>query len=589
MLKKILKNLKKTMIVSGAALMLFSPFAEATSLKDYPRVAIMNFGNKAITSKGFRDQDFAMATEYAIYQLSASGWFDLIDYEQLNTIAQMHNINNSGLVDPGTIVAMGQFAGAEYMIVGNVTGLTLKENGVGLQAKGAKAGVGEHVVNANVTVRIVDIKTGRIMGAGIGKGSSTSTNIEIGFIKDKWVERATKRYVNNDVATTVINEVSNRTKDKKTSDEYNDVHTYDENYGNQGNQNGSSESNFGTSERENANSGSFDRNSGSYDNNFNAGSDSSSEANANSNASADRNLNDNSSSSNRHGENAHQDFDETSEYNRDINASSQNGGSSSSNRNVDVDRYQGGSEIGWDGNLTDGSRTTQYNDGMHYGDMVYDDAHGHARAYSDVYRYDSNENANSSYGNSSNSRYDEDIDSERHQDSNQTSSGFNDSESSRNMDDSFRAESNSHADASSTNRVFSDANGKYENEASSGSNSSYGNDYNEHSDDKYNDNQSYNENFNSKDNQSGSSSSKKTTTDNSTFNSNVTDTVNGDKTVYTYVKEQDVYAITIGTKQVSEIQVLNAISKAIRDAFYGKTGLLTVLNDGKQLKIKTGF
>lgn len=589
MLKKIIKNIKKTMIVSSAALMLFSPLTEATSLKDYPRVAIMNFGNKAITSKGFRDQDFAMATEYAIYQLSASGWFDLIDYEQLNTIAQMHNINNSGLVDPSTIVAMGQFAGAEYMIVGNVTGLTLKENGVKLQAKGAKAGVGEHVVNANVTVRIVDIKTGRIMGAGMGRGSSTSTNIEIGFIKDKWVERATKRYVNNDVATTVIDEVSNRTKNKNTSDEYNDVHTYDENYGNKGNQNGSSEANFGASERENAQSGSFEKSSGSYNSEFNAGSGSSSEANANSSASADRNLNDTSSSSNRHGENAHQDFDENYNYNRDITDSSQNGGSSSSNRNVDVDRYQGGSEIGWDGHLTDGSRTTQYNDGRHYGDMIYDEAHGNSRAYSDVYRYDSNENANSSYNNNSNRRYDDDINSEKHQDSNQTSSGFSDSESSRNMDDSFKAESNSHADASSTNRTFANANGEHENQASSGSSSSYGNDYNEHSDDKYNDNQSYNENYNSKDNQSGSSSSNVTTKDNNTFNSKVTDTVNGDRTVYTYVKEQDVYSITIGTQQVSEIQVLNAISKAIRDAFYGKTGLLTVLNDGKQLKIKTGF
>ena len=83
MVKKILKKLKQTMIISGAALVMFSQFAEATSVKDYPRVAIMNFGNKAITSKGFRDQDFAMATEYAIYQLSASGWFDLIDYERM--------------------------------------------------------------------------------------------------------------------------------------------------------------------------------------------------------------------------------------------------------------------------------------------------------------------------------------------------------------------------------------------------------------------------------------------------------------------------------------------------------------------------
>lgn len=505
MLKKIIKNIKKTMIVSSAALMLFSPLTEATSLKDYPRVAIMNFGNKAITSKGFRDQDFAMATEYAIYQLSASGLFDLIDYEQLNTIAQMHNINNSGLVDPSTIVAMGQFAGAEYMIVGNVTGLTLKENGVNIQAKGAKAGVGEHVVNANVTVRIVDIKTGRIMGAGMGKGSSTSTNIEIGFIKDRWVERATRRYVDNDVANTVINEVSNRTKDKKTSDEYNDEHTYNENYVNQGNQNGSSEANFGTSERENAHSDSSGQNSGRYNDHFTAGSDSRSEANANSS------------------------------------------GEANSHREANGESYHGGSATGWDGHITDGSHATHYNDGRHNGELIYDDARAYSNAYYDTANYNSEENANSNYRN------------------------------------------DAHADSSSTSREFADANGGYDNQSSSESNASRGRDYDEHRDEQYNDNQSYNENFNSKDSQSGSSSSNKTVTDNSTFNSNVTDTVKTDRTVYNYVKEQYVYGITIGTKKVSEIQVLNAISKAIRDAFYGKTGLLTVLNDGVQLKIKTGF
>lgn len=505
MLKKIIKNIKKTMIVSSAALMLFSPLTEATSLKDYPRVAIMNFGNKAITSKGFRDQDFAMATEYAIYQLSASGWFDLIDYEQLNTIAQMHNINNSGLVDPSTIVAMGQFAGAEYMIVGNVTGLTLKENGVNLQAKGAKAGVGEHVVNANVTVRIVDIKTGRIMGAGMGRGSSTSTNIEIGFIKDKWVERATKRYVNNDVATTVIDEVSNRTKDQKTSDEYNDEHTYDESYGNQANQNGSSEANSGTSEKENAHSDSSRQNSGSYNDHFNAGSDSRSEANANSS------------------------------------------GEANSQREANGESYHGGSATGWDGHLTGGSHATHYNDGRHNGELIYDDATAYSNAYYDTANYNSEEKVNSNYQN------------------------------------------DAHADSSSTSREFADANGGYDNQSSSESNASHSREYDEHRDEQYNNNQSYNENFNSKDTQSGSSSSNKNMTDNSTFNSNVTDTVKNDRTVYNYVKEQEVYAITIGTKKVSEIQVLNAISKAIRDAFYGKTGLLTVLNDGVQLKIKTGF
>ena len=58
---------------------------------------------------------------------------------------------------------------------------------------------------------------------------------------------------------------------------------------------------------------------------------------------------------------------------------------------------------------------------------------------------------------------------------------------------------------------------------------------------------------------------------------------------YTLYNEMEEYKVTIGTVQVSDIQVRNAISKAVRDGIYGKMGLLTALNGGKQLKIKTGF
>ena len=155
----------------------------AIGIKDFPRVAVMNFGNKAITSEGLRDTDMSSATEYAIFQLSASGWFDLIDYEQLSTIAKMHKINMTGLVDPSTTVAIGKFAGAEYMIVGYVTGLTVKESEASVQWDRAKAGNAKHNVTANVMVRIVDIETGRIVAAGIGKGSSASTSTEITYQK----------------------------------------------------------------------------------------------------------------------------------------------------------------------------------------------------------------------------------------------------------------------------------------------------------------------------------------------------------------------------------------------------------------------
>lgn len=157
-------------VFGGAVLLgvlLLGGAADAAGLRDYPRVAVMDFGNKAVTSRGLQDEDMSSAAEYALYQLSESGWFDLIDYASLAAIAEMHSINMSGLVDHGTVVKLGKFAGAEYMVVGNVTGLTAKKTGM--------AFVSRYDVTANVTMRIVDIETGRILVMGLGKASSSVT------------------------------------------------------------------------------------------------------------------------------------------------------------------------------------------------------------------------------------------------------------------------------------------------------------------------------------------------------------------------------------------------------------------------------
>lgn len=162
--------------------LLFGTVANAANIKEYPRIAVMQFGNKAITSEGLRTGDFTMCSEYAIYQLLASGWFDLIDYEQLTNIAKMHSINMSGVVDQSTAVELGRVASAQFMVVGNVTGLTLKESTLGIKA-GNKGNIGgnKHTVNANVVMRIVDIETARIIAVGLGYGSSSSTSMEIEF------------------------------------------------------------------------------------------------------------------------------------------------------------------------------------------------------------------------------------------------------------------------------------------------------------------------------------------------------------------------------------------------------------------------
>ena len=183
--KRIFRYICSTLFASGIILSTFlSSTVKAADVHSYPTVAVMQFGNKAITSQGLRRYDFDSASEYAIYQLLASGWFDLVDYEQLSNIAKMHEINMSGLVDQSTAVQLGKFAGAQFMVVGNVTGLTSKESGLDYRhGRSGGLGVDVRTVIANVAIRIVDIETGRIVGAGLGKGESASSNVEIVFKK----------------------------------------------------------------------------------------------------------------------------------------------------------------------------------------------------------------------------------------------------------------------------------------------------------------------------------------------------------------------------------------------------------------------
>ena len=85
---------------------------------------------------------------------------------------------------------------------------------------------------------------------------------------------------------------------------------------------------------------------------------------------------------------------------------------------------------------------------------------------------------------------------------------------------------------------------------------------------------------------------------NSTKQNNSSNTSNSNEHTYSedyysahqedYEVQED-YVIRIGSDTFSAVQVRNAISKAVRDAVYGNTGLMTMLNDGKKLKIKIGL
>ena len=170
-----MKYLAKILLALLAVLLINFDTCAAADIRDHPSVAVMQFTDKAIKSdvEGIRGQDFSSAAEYAIVQLNASNWFDLVDYEQMTAIARMMAMYQSGLFDQSAAPMLGKFATAQFVLVGSLTGMTAKESKGGFMSK--------HSVTANVTVRLVDVETLKIVATGMGTGKSSSGKAEITF------------------------------------------------------------------------------------------------------------------------------------------------------------------------------------------------------------------------------------------------------------------------------------------------------------------------------------------------------------------------------------------------------------------------
>ena len=153
-------------------------------LHDHPTVAVMPFKNKApdVYWESFGDYS-GQATESLISKLSARyDVFNLVDREYLQDLIEAQSLGMTGLSVDGPEV--GRLLGVEYKIYGSVTGLTTKENHVsfGTYEGDLNFDNTQHRVFAHVTLRLIELSTGRIMLVAQGDGASTSTNTAVGTL-----------------------------------------------------------------------------------------------------------------------------------------------------------------------------------------------------------------------------------------------------------------------------------------------------------------------------------------------------------------------------------------------------------------------
>lgn len=187
-------------------------------LGNYPNIAVLNFGNKANVSNGLTLDDTGIVTDYVIEGLLDSDMFSIMERDQLQAVLSEHHLNLTGMVDPSTAVAIGKLTGVQYLVYGNVVGLSTKVTGVSYD-NSVYGGIAnkQYSVTANVTMRIIDVATGRLITAAHGQGTSTSTNSE--FKLDKRVSQVL------DVTTTTDDESERVTTNDTIEEEKGALHT----------------------------------------------------------------------------------------------------------------------------------------------------------------------------------------------------------------------------------------------------------------------------------------------------------------------------------------------------------------------------
>lgn len=156
----------------------------SAGLHDYPTVAVLDFGLKANASPDVIFEETAILTDAVTEMLINSDRFNIVDRSQIEAVLAEQANGMSGLYDPATAARVGGLLGAEYIVTGNVNGLSTKETGVHYD-NSRVGGVGndKHTVTASVSVRVIEVATGRVVLMSSGRGSSSSTNSEFELAK----------------------------------------------------------------------------------------------------------------------------------------------------------------------------------------------------------------------------------------------------------------------------------------------------------------------------------------------------------------------------------------------------------------------
>jgi curli biogenesis system outer membrane secretion channel CsgG len=176
---------RKSLVVTLCCAFVVAAFAAAGAANDKPRIAVIEFKNKA-DNQWWYSGGAEAAQDVFVTELVKSGRFRVVEREQLQALMQEKNLALAGDIDPSTAVRAGRLLGVDYILTGAVTEYGVTQNSVDTPS-GSLGGrwvpgvsVGKNNFVAAMNARLIETETGEIVWADEGRGEEGNARVRVG-------------------------------------------------------------------------------------------------------------------------------------------------------------------------------------------------------------------------------------------------------------------------------------------------------------------------------------------------------------------------------------------------------------------------
>ena len=177
--------MRKSIVVSLCCAFLVAVVTAAGAANDKPRIAVIEFKNKA-DNQWWYSGGGAAAQDVFVTELVKSGRFRVIEREMLDALLAEKNLSLSGDVDPSTAVRAGKLLGVDYILTGSVTEYGSTHSSVDTPSGSAGGrwvpgvSVGKNSFVAAMNARLIETETGEIVWADEGRGEEGNSRVRVG-------------------------------------------------------------------------------------------------------------------------------------------------------------------------------------------------------------------------------------------------------------------------------------------------------------------------------------------------------------------------------------------------------------------------